>query len=63
MFDLSDHLARGERASLPESVDINDLGIWIDPIDATSHYIKGGDETVEEGFVPCKGLQVMKDIS
>ena len=24
MFDLSDHLARGERASLPESVDINE---------------------------------------
>ena len=38
--------------------DKNDIGIWIDPIDATSQYIKGGDEDVADGFLPTKGLQV-----
>ena len=36
-----------------------DIGIWIDPIDATSQYIKGGEEEVEEGFPPTRGLKVV----
>lgn len=36
-----------------------DLGIWIDPIDATSQYIKGGEEEVEEGSPPTRGLKVV----
>ena len=38
--------------------DIKDVGIWIDPIDATSQYIKGGWEDVPEGDPPTKGLKV-----
>jgi inositol polyphosphate 1-phosphatase len=43
-----------------ECFDIDDIGIWIDPIDATSQYIKGGNEDVAVGFLPTKGLQVFK---
>ena len=39
--------------------DIEDIGVWIDPIDATSQYIKGGLETVSEGHPPTKGLKVV----
>jgi len=51
-------------ANLPEHLPgdllaAEDLGIWIDPIDATSQYIKGGEEEVEEGFPPTRGLQVV----
>ena len=42
------------------SFDINDIGIWIDPIDATSQYIQGGIESVEENSPPTKGLKVVK---
>ena len=38
--------------------DTTDLGIWIDPIDATSQYIKGGVEQVNEDEPPTKGLKV-----
>ena len=38
---------------------VDDVGIWIDPIDATSQYIKGGEEDVEEGDPPTKGLKVV----
>ena len=45
---------------LPEDLlSAEDLGIWIDPIDATSQYIKGGEEEVEEGFPPTRGLKVV----
>merc|ERR1712002_743400 len=42
-----------------DSFNKEDIGVWIDPIDATSQYIKGGDEDVLEGFLPTKGLQVI----
>ena len=42
------------------SFDIEDIGVWIDPIDATSQYIKGGVETVTEGYPPTKGLKVIR---
>jgi len=42
-----------------ESVNIDDIGIWIDPIDATSQYIKGVDDDVSETDLPTKGLQVV----
>ena len=50
--------------SLPDTIpennfDIKDIGIWIDPIDATSQYIKGGIETVNEDEPPTKGLKVI----
>ena len=41
-----------------EGCDISDLAVWIDPIDATSQYIKGGQGLEEEG-VPTKGLPVV----
>ena len=41
-----------------ESCDLSDLAVWIDPIDATSQYIKGGQGLEEEG-VPTKGLPVV----
>ncbi|KAM9759794.1 inositol polyphosphate 1-phosphatase isoform 1-T2 [Menidia menidia] len=33
-----------------------ELGIWIDPIDATSQYIKGREEVLEEGHLSPSGL-------
>jgi len=53
------------RTSLPQGVpgdllSVDDIGVWIDPIDATSQYIKGGEEEdVEEGLPPTKGLKVV----
>ena len=49
--------------ALPDTIpangfDIKDIGIWIDPIDATSQYIKGGMEQVDEGQPSTKGLKV-----
>ena len=41
-----------------EDRDLSDLAVWIDPIDATSQYIKGGQGLEEEG-VPTKGLPVV----
>ena len=41
-----------------EGCDLSDLAVWIDPIDATSQYIKGGQGLEEEG-VPTKGLPVV----
>ncbi|XP_064824261.1 inositol polyphosphate 1-phosphatase-like [Oncorhynchus masou masou] len=35
----------------------SDLGIWIDPIDATSQYIEGREEVVVEGCLCPSGLQ------
>ncbi|KAK6319384.1 hypothetical protein J4Q44_G00105950 [Coregonus suidteri] len=35
----------------------SDLGIWIDPIDATSQYIEGREESAEEGRLCPSGLQ------
>ncbi|XP_061688647.1 inositol polyphosphate 1-phosphatase isoform X2 [Syngnathoides biaculeatus] len=34
----------------------SDLGIWIDPIDATSQYIEGREEVLEEGHLSPSGL-------
>ncbi|XP_067095070.1 inositol polyphosphate 1-phosphatase isoform X2 [Osmerus mordax] len=34
-----------------------DLGIWIDPIDATSQYIEGREEVLVEGHLSPSGLQ------
>ncbi|XP_041835644.1 inositol polyphosphate 1-phosphatase [Melanotaenia boesemani] len=34
----------------------SELGIWIDPIDATSQYIEGREEVVEEGVLSPSGL-------
>ncbi|CAF96542.1 unnamed protein product, partial [Tetraodon nigroviridis] len=34
----------------------SDLGIWIDPIDATSQYIEGREEVLEEGHLCPSGL-------
>ncbi|XP_051931519.1 inositol polyphosphate 1-phosphatase [Hippocampus zosterae] len=34
----------------------SELGIWIDPIDATSQYIEGREEVVEEGHLSPSGL-------
>ena len=45
--------------SIPEpGFDTKDIGIWIDPIDATSQYIKGGVEQVNDDEPPTKGLKV-----
>ena len=41
-----------------ECCDLSDLAVWIDPIDATSQYIKGGQGLEEDG-VPTKGLPVV----
>ena len=41
-----------------EGSDLSELAVWIDPIDATSQYIKGGQGLEEEG-VPTKGLPVV----
>ena len=42
-----------------EEFDLSDLAIWIDPIDATSQYIKGGEGgELEGGRLPTKGLKV-----
>ena len=42
-----------------EEFDLSDLAIWIDPIDATSQYIKGGEGAqLEGGRLPTKGLKV-----
>ena len=38
-----------------------DLAVWIDPIDATSQYIKGGEGYDEEGL-PIKGPELQKSI-
>ena len=38
---------------------LSDLAVWIDPIDATSQYIKGGGEGYEEEGLPTKGLPVV----
>ena len=37
------------------------LAVWIDPIDATSQYIKGGEGYDEEGL-PIKGPELQKSI-
>ncbi|XP_029007470.1 inositol polyphosphate 1-phosphatase [Betta splendens] len=34
----------------------SELGIWIDPIDATSQYIEGREEALEEGHLSPSGL-------
>ncbi|XP_068449593.1 inositol polyphosphate 1-phosphatase [Clinocottus analis] len=34
----------------------SELGIWIDPIDATSQYIEGREEVLEEGHLAPSGL-------
>ncbi|XP_075997028.1 inositol polyphosphate 1-phosphatase [Genypterus blacodes] len=34
----------------------SELGIWIDPIDATSQYIEGREEVLEEGHLSPSGL-------
>ncbi|XP_054641097.1 inositol polyphosphate 1-phosphatase [Dunckerocampus dactyliophorus] len=34
----------------------SELGIWIDPIDATSQYIEGREEVVEDGHLSPSGL-------
>ncbi|XP_023328718.1 inositol polyphosphate 1-phosphatase [Eurytemora carolleeae] len=39
-------------------LDISDVGVWIDPIDGTSHYIKG-KEKLWNGY-PVSGLEVAK---
>jgi hypothetical protein len=40
--------------------DLADLAVWIDPIDATSQYIKGGEGGgLEGGLLPTKGLGVV----
>ena len=47
---------------LPDNIpafDTKDIGIWIDPIDATSQYIKGGIEKVNEDEPPTTGLKVI----
>ncbi|XP_026203413.1 inositol polyphosphate 1-phosphatase isoform X2 [Anabas testudineus] len=42
--------------SLTVSLSPSDLGIWIDPIDATSQYIEGREEVLEEGTLCPSGL-------
>lgn len=44
-----------ESLSIPLS--LTDLGIWIDPIDATSQYIEGREEVLVEGHLCPSGLQ------
>ena len=56
---LLDDIMKAELDKHNDCIDKEDVGVWIDPIDATSQYIKGGDEDVAEGFLPTKGLQVM----
>ncbi|XP_056130603.1 inositol polyphosphate 1-phosphatase [Lampris incognitus] len=43
-----------ESLSVPLSP--SELGIWIDPIDATSQYIEGREEVLEEGHLSPSGL-------
>ena len=42
-----------------ENVSIEDIGIWIDPIDGTSQYIKGGWDKVAQHYPPSIGLRVV----
>ena len=50
---------------IPENAgfDIEDLGIWIDPIDGTNNYIKGKDEIdaqkLQNDDIVAKGLPVV----
>uniref|UniRef100_A0A1A8KJU4 Inositol polyphosphate-1-phosphatase n=1 Tax=Nothobranchius kuhntae TaxID=321403 RepID=A0A1A8KJU4_NOTKU len=37
-------------------IEPSELGIWIDPIDATSQYIEGREEVLEEGCLSPSGL-------
>lgn len=39
------------------SLDFNDLGIWIDPIDGTNEYIKGESKNSVHPKIPASGLQ------
>lgn len=40
-------------------LNIDQLGIWIDPIDSTASYIKGVEETKQQGQIYTHGLQVV----
>ncbi|XP_018554570.1 inositol polyphosphate 1-phosphatase [Lates calcarifer] len=42
--------------SLTVPLSPSELGIWIDPIDATSQYIEGREEVLEEGHLSPSGL-------
>ncbi|CAJ1051717.1 inositol polyphosphate 1-phosphatase [Xyrichtys novacula] len=45
-----------ETDSLTVPLSPSELGIWIDPIDATSQYIEGREEVLEEGHLSPSGL-------
>lgn len=47
----------GELPDIQEELDINDLGIWIDPIDATAQYIKGEDVASKFDNIVKSGLK------
>ena len=53
---LDTNTLEGQSCDLDCSLD--DLAVWIDPIDATSQYINGGEGYDEEGL-PIKGLPVV----
>merc|ERR1711892_295400 len=52
--------AKIDLSSVKEAdTNLEDVALWIDPIDATSQYIKGGMEEVDEENLPTKGLKVV----
>ena len=53
--DLNDKLPE----TALEDVSIEDVGVWIDPIDGTSQYIKGGWDEVAQHYPPSRGLKVV----
>lgn len=52
ILDNSDELPKDEI-----SLDFDDLGIWIDPIDGTNEYIKGESKNSVHPKIPASGLQ------
>lgn len=52
VLDNSEELPKDEI-----SLDFNDLGIWIDPIDGTNEYIKGESKNSVHPKIPASGLQ------
>jgi len=57
-IELSQNISTFINSLQDQGLDLSNFGVWIDPIDGTSQYIKGKEE-LHEGY-PVKGLQVAK---